>query len=373
MDFARTPNPLARLADVRYQNAIATEAHLKPTLEPSHRLLTKDARKIYTSPPPGLLASGHGMAAAGPISTRSRTQTPPALGRASAVSRPLNAPGMQTGPSTGASFVQAGKRFTRGNLVRPRRDQTSSANPVETGPTVQESLRALSPTKQREELLRQSFGDTGGWWANEFIDLFDSVTPALEFIHRRRQGVPFDLEDVFIASSIVPGLGKGFGKVGRKASKFFVDEVPPSRSARTKPSKTAPGNLRNVVGKATYDGKLPVAVEGKPWLRGSHRNAGKIPHQIAVKLAGRQYKDWRHFRRSFWREVVKSEILARQFDAENIQRMKRGVAPLVEELQLLGKRESYNIDHVKELRHGGGLYNLNNLYIRSPLNHVKGK
>lgn len=372
MDFVRTPNELGRLADVRIHNALATEMHLEPTLEPTHRLLTKDARSIYSAPPASLQATSDRSGAARRFSPQETRPTPPALGRARTVSPPWTGGSKWAPPST--ADISAGKRITRGNLGRSRSDLKTSIGPRRGHPTLGDKLHGLSPSKQRAELLRHGFGETGGWWANEFIDLFDSVTPALEFFHRRRRGVPFDLEDVFIAASVVPGLGKAAGKVGRKANKYFRDEAPPTGTGTTTRPKGAPrGKLRNIPGQATYDRKLPVAMEGKPWLRGAHRNAAKIPHQIAVRLAGRQFRDWRHFRRSFWREVARSEVLAGQFDEKNIGRMKRGLAPYVEDLQKLGERKSYDIDHVKELQHGRGVYDLNNLYIRSPLNHVKGK
>jgi len=368
----RTPNELERLADVRFRNALATEAHLGPTLEPTHRLLAKDARSIYSAPPASLRATGDRSGVAGRISLPETRSAPAALGRSRAAARSCIGDSQRAVPST--ADIRAGKRITRGNLGHLRSNRDTFFRPKTGSPTLRAKLHGLSPSKQRAELLRHGFGETGGWWANEFIDLFDSVTPVLEFFHRRRRGVPFDLEDVFIAASAFPGIGKAAGKVGRKANKYFRDEAPSTGPGTTaRPKYASRSNLRNVAGEAKYDEKLPVAVAGKPWLRGSHRNAAKIPHQLAVRLAGRQYKDWRHFRRSFWREVARSEILAQQFDEKNIRRMKRGVAPLVEELQNLGERKSYNIDHVKELRYGGGLYDLNNLYIRSPLNHVKGK
>lgn len=83
MDFARTPNEFGRLADVRFQNAIATEAHIRSTLEPTHRLLAKDVNTIYTSPPASLLAASNGTGVARPLSPQGLRRAPPALGRAS--------------------------------------------------------------------------------------------------------------------------------------------------------------------------------------------------------------------------------------------------------------------------------------------------
>lgn len=352
MDFARTPNELGRLADVRFHNALATEAHIRPTLEPTHRLLAKDARTIYSAPPASLQATSDRSAAARRFSPQERRPTLPALGRAHAVSPSWNASGNRATPSTGD--IKAGKRITRGTLGRPRSDRDASLRPKARGPTLGDKLSGLSPSKQRAELLRHGFGETGGWWANEFIDLFDSVTPVLEFFHRRRRGVPFDLEDVFIAAGAIPGAGKAIGKIGRKAVK------------RSK-------SRRNVSGVATHDGNLPEIVEGKIWLKGSHRNAGKIPLPIAEKLAGRSFNNWSHFTRAFWREVAQYELLARQFSDGDVVRMKRGAAPKVHELQRVGQRDTYNIDHEPELQYGGEMYNMSGHYIRTPLNHVKGK
>ena len=424
MDRARTPNELERLADIRFQNALATEARLKATLKPTHRLLAKDAKQIYTPPPASLFATNSAIGAARTNGTRRPVKTPPALGRASAnaatldpthrllakdakqinpspsaglfVSKPeltpmistARTPGprrmVKTPPALGRASAttwpseepvvrpgtvvgavgrsRSGKRFTRGDLVRPPQNPISFNRQTAIRQTSGESQSGLSPTKQRAELLRQGFGETGGWWANEFVDLFDSVTPALEFFHRRRRNVPFGIEDVFIAASVIPGAGKVFGKAGRLATKSWRKK--PTRRLKSK---------RDVEGIGTHDGSLPELREGKSWLRGSHKNAGKIPLEIAKKLEGRKFKNWRQFRRAFWKEVANLKELASQFPPKDVERMKRGLAPRVHKLQELGRRKTYNIDHNHELQHGGGLYDMDYLFIRTPLNHVKGK
>ncbi len=53
--------------------------------------------------------------------------------------------------------------------------------------------------------------------------------------------------------------------------------------------------------------------------------------------------------------------------------MKKGNAPFVRKAQQLGKRQRYELDHNHEIQYGGGVYDMNNIIVRTPLNHVKGK
>ncbi|MEM9989943.1 MAG: hypothetical protein AAF723_10535, partial [Pseudomonadota bacterium] len=80
-----------------------------------------------------------------------------------------------------------------------------------------------------------------------------------------------------------------------------------------------------------------------------------------------------HFRTEFWKEVSRHPKLMQGFDPGSASLVKRGFAPYTTNRQKLGARKRYEIDHVHELQDGGNVYDMNNLVIRTPLNHVKGK
>jgi filamentous hemagglutinin len=108
-------------------------------------------------------------------------------------------------------------------------------------------------------------------------------------------------------------------------------------------------------------------------LKGTHGNAGKVPAQIAVKLAGKSYRSFDHFREEFWKAAAKDRYLSRQFNASNLERMRSGKAPYASGLQQQGGRQKYEIDHQQPIAKGGNVYDMNNLIIRTPYNHIKGK
>ncbi|QJB56882.1 DUF637 domain-containing protein [Pseudodesulfovibrio sp. zrk46] len=127
-------------------------------------------------------------------------------------------------------------------------------------------------------------------------------------------------------------------------------------------------------GAASHGSNLPRIVEGERWLKGNVGNAGKVPAQIAERLNGRQFKDFNEFRRAFWTEVGNDPVLSKQFNPGNQQLMKDGYAPFPDLKQQVGGRKRYELDHVEELQHGGNVYDMNNIVIRTPKDHIlKGK
>jgi filamentous hemagglutinin len=147
---------------------------------------------------------------------------------------------------------------------------------------------------------------------------------------------------------------------------------------------TASGPLQNVVrtpalstrllpGIATTRGHLPVIVWGERWLRGSHGNAGRIPRHIAQRLNGRSFLNFDKFREAFWIEVANDPLLQTQFTLANLSRMRLGKAPFAVQSQKVGLRAVYELDHFFEIQHGGGVYDLDKIIIRTPLNHIYGK
>ena len=116
--------------------------------------------------------------------------------------------------------------------------------------------------------------------------------------------------------------------------------------------------------------QLPIISDGAQWLRGTEANAGRVPGQIAEKLAGREFESFDAFRQAFWKEVAKDPVLGGQFKGSDVSRMQLGLAPEASPNQRVGGRTVYELDHSKPISEGGGVYDLNNLIVRTPLSHV---
>ena len=103
-------------------------------------------------------------------------------------------------------------------------------------------------------------------------------------------------------------------------------------------------------------------------MRGTQGNIGLIPQEIANKLSGRSFNSFDDFRSAFWKEVANSSY-ASEFSTKNITRMSKGLAPKVVKSQQYGRLSSYILHHKTPIHAGGGVYDLNNLVIVTPIMH----
>jgi hypothetical protein len=118
-------------------------------------------------------------------------------------------------------------------------------------------------------------------------------------------------------------------------------------------------------------GKNLPAITGE-WLHGSRGRLGSLfPGQIAQKMRGIRFRNWKHFRETFWRFVADDPELSKGFKRSNLIRMRRGRAPYVVSGEATGGRANavYQLNHIDPLEHGGGLYDLNNIEIVTPRVH----
>ncbi len=140
------------------------------------------------------------------------------------------------------------------------------------------------------------------------------------------------------------------------------------------PAPSAIGSARRAEpGVASHGGSLPTIKDGDSWLRGTESNAGRVPAQIAEQLSGKEFRNFDHFREEFWRAASNDPVLRKQFDTADQFRMQNGYAPRASGNQQVGGRTKYELDHNQELQHGGNVYDMNNIIIRTPLNHIRGK
>jgi hypothetical protein len=125
---------------------------------------------------------------------------------------------------------------------------------------------------------------------------------------------------------------------------------------------------RNMPG--TADGKgQPV---GDNWLGGAGTGDGApVPSQIADKLRGKTFGSFDSFRRAFWKAVAADPDLSKQFEQQDIERMKLGRAPVVDFFDVAGKRMKVELHHKVEISKGGDVYNVDNLNALTPKRHVE--
>ncbi|WP_196299378.1 S-type pyocin domain-containing protein, partial [Yersinia thracica] len=107
------------------------------------------------------------------------------------------------------------------------------------------------------------------------------------------------------------------------------------------------------------------------WLAGAGEGLGApIPAQIADQLRGRWFSRFDKFREAFWVAVGHDPELAGQFNIVNKVEMINYRAPYPPAIEKVGGRKKYEIHHIKFIRNGGEVYNVDNLRVMTPKLHV---
>lgn len=125
-------------------------------------------------------------------------------------------------------------------------------------------------------------------------------------------------------------------------------------------------NVRKTPGTVTGQGDDVAGV----WLIGASSGVGvPIPKDVADALRGRDFKSFDTFRSALWK-AVSGAAAADQFIEQNVGRMRTGRAPRVRKADRVGGRLSYELHHVEKVSEGGGVYDVDNLRINTPRNHI---
>jgi len=126
-------------------------------------------------------------------------------------------------------------------------------------------------------------------------------------------------------------------------------------------------SLRDAPGVVTGQGE---DVDGI-WLAGAGEGEGvPIPVRIADKFRERHFSSFDTFRAAFWRVVEQDAYLRVQFTTSNKRRMEEGYAPKVRKPDRAGKRRSFEMHHIDWISKGGAVYDIDNLRINTPKNHI---
>lgn len=125
-------------------------------------------------------------------------------------------------------------------------------------------------------------------------------------------------------------------------------------------------NVRKTPGTVTGQGEDIAGI----WLIGASTGLGvPIPKAVADALRGRDFKSFDRFRSALWKAVSESES-ADQFIKQNVSRMRTGRAPRVRDADSVGGRLSYELHHLEKVSEGGGVYDVDNLRVNTPRNHI---
>lgn len=96
-----------------------------------------------------------------------------------------------------------------------------------------------------------------------------------------------------------------------------------------------------------------------------------IPAQIADKLRDRQFSNFKGFRKAFWKAVGRDQVLLAQFSRLNKTDLRDGLAPSARPSEQLGKRKKYELHHITPISEGGAVYDIDNLTVLTPKQHVE--
>ncbi|SIO96726.1 Colicin-E2 [Vibrio spartinae] len=127
-------------------------------------------------------------------------------------------------------------------------------------------------------------------------------------------------------------------------------------------------SARNESGVVTGNGEDVTGL----WLEAAGKELGvPVPSQIADQLRGREFSSFDGFRKAFWKAVSQDEVLSSQFNEGNQELIQNGFAPFPRFKEQVGGREKYEIHHVEEIQYGGSVYDVDNMTITTPKNHIR--
>lgn len=108
------------------------------------------------------------------------------------------------------------------------------------------------------------------------------------------------------------------------------------------------------------------------WLSEKTRNEGApIPSQIADQLRGRKFSNFDKMREALWEAVSNDPKLNSQLSISNKKQVSRGRAPYPRKSDQQGGRDKFEIHHIHEVSKGGAVYDVDNMVILTPVQHIQ--
>lgn len=93
-------------------------------------------------------------------------------------------------------------------------------------------------------------------------------------------------------------------------------------------------------------------------------------HRWRIKLRGRTFRNFDHFREEFWLAVSECPELMKDFKPSNQTLIRMGLAPYPIPSEQVGGRTTFELHHVEEIQHGGEVFNMDNINITTPRLHI---
>jgi len=107
------------------------------------------------------------------------------------------------------------------------------------------------------------------------------------------------------------------------------------------------------------------------WLGAASTPQGApIPTQIADRLRGRKFANFRAFRRAFWKAMSNDPALFEQFSKLNKIDLRDGLPPGALPSEQVGMRKKLEIHHINPINEGGAVYDIGNLTVLTPKQHI---
>jgi hypothetical protein len=126
-------------------------------------------------------------------------------------------------------------------------------------------------------------------------------------------------------------------------------------------------NPRDLPGVASGSGQM---VDGT-WLGERTQSEGvPIPSSVADQLRGMKFPNFDKFREELWKAVSNDASLVSQLSSANQLQVKRGKAPYPKKSDQAGGRDKFEIHHVEEISKGGAVYEIDNMVIMTPKQHI---
>ncbi|MEI7234082.1 hypothetical protein ACIPUO_06935 [Pectobacterium carotovorum] len=115
----------------------------------------------------------------------------------------------------------------------------------------------------------------------------------------------------------------------------------------------------------TYCKRITITIQSLP---GSAHSVPQLSRRLCIiYLTSNHFDD---FREAFWLAVAECPELMVQFNRSNQTMIKAGNSPFAIPEEQVGKRKRLEIHHVKNIKHSGEVYNIDNLRVNTPKNHI---
>lgn len=179
------------------------------------------------------------------------------------------------------------------------------------------------------------------------------VTPSIPAVYPGTPAIP-----VLPQNETFPAVDEG--QIGASIPGYPADMELPSSDVLFLDRRDDPGI-------ATGVGQTVTGI----WLGEAARAEGAVvPVQIADQLRGREFANFHGFRRAFWRAVAADAELSKQFKTIDLILMQKGKAPFASPTDRNGGRVKFEIHHVFEVAQGGSVYDMDNLLVMTPKQHI---